>query len=79
MQVQVKLFATLTRYSPGGQSGIPFAAEMPDGSSISDLMDYLKLPENEVKLSFVNGRMQPISYKLENNDNVGIFPPIGGG
>jgi sulfur-carrier protein len=79
LRVEVKLFASLTKYYPGAESEIPFGAEIPEGSTISDLMDILKLPENEVKLSFVNGQIQPVSYKLKNNDNVGIFPPIGGG
>lgn len=79
MLVHVKLFATLTQYSTGHQSGVPFISEIPDGSTLSDLMHYLRLPEEEVKLSYVNGRLQAGGYKLNNNDDVGIFPPIGGG
>jgi sulfur-carrier protein len=77
--VRVKLFATLTKFTPGIQPGVPFISEIPDGSTLSDLMVHLKLPEEEVKLSFVNGRLQPAEYELKNNDDVGIFPPIGGG
>ena len=79
MLVHVKLFATLTKFSPGRETGVPFDSEIPDGSSLSDLMAHLMLPEKEVKLVFVNGRAQPAGYKLSNNDTVGIFPPIGGG
>lgn len=75
----MKLFAALTQFTPGTQPGIPFEAEIPAGSTISDLMIHLKLPEKEVKLSFVNGRLQPVEFQLKNNDDVGIFPPIGGG
>jgi sulfur-carrier protein len=77
--VRVKLFATLTKFVPGQQAGIPFNSEIPEGITLADLMGLLKLPEEEVKLSFVNGRLQPAEYKLQNNDDVGIFPPIGGG
>ena len=28
---------------------------------------------------FVNGRAQNFDYKLMNGDQVGIFPPVGGG
>jgi sulfur-carrier protein len=77
--VRVKLFATLTKFTPGRESGIPFITEIPDGSTLSDLMAHLKLPEEEVKLLFVNGRAQSAGSKLNNNDEVGIFPPIGGG
>jgi sulfur-carrier protein len=77
--VRVKLFATLTKFTPGKNPGVPFVSEIPDGSTLSDLMTHLNLPEEEVKLSYVNGRLQPLEYELNNNDDVGIFPPIGGG
>lgn len=79
MLVRVKLFATLTKYNPGAQPGVPFVLDIADGSTLADLMVHLRLPEEEVKLSFVNGRFQPTGYKLKDNDEVGIFPPIGGG
>jgi sulfur-carrier protein len=79
MQVSVKVFATLTKFVPGQQAGIPFNSEIPAASTLADLMAYLKLPEEEVKLAFVNGRLKSPDYKLQNNDVVGIFPPIGGG
>lgn len=79
MRVRVKLFATLTKFTPGREPGVPFVTEIPDGSTLADLMAHLKLPEEEVKLLFVNGRSQPAGSNLKNNDDVGIFPPIGGG
>ncbi len=79
MIIRVKLFATLASYTPGNQPGVPFVSEIPDGSTISDLMMRLNLPDDEVKLCFVNGRLQPIEYQLKNDDDVGIFPAIGGG
>jgi molybdopterin synthase sulfur carrier subunit len=79
MRIKVKLFATLINYVPGTEPGIPFNTELPDGVSISDLMEHLKLPEEEVKIAFVNGRIKPVDFQLTNGDDVGIFPPIGGG
>jgi sulfur-carrier protein len=77
--VRVKLFATLNKCSPGKEPGVPFVYEIADGSTLLDLIAHLNLPEAEVKLIFVNGRAQTAEYKLNNNDDVGIFPPIGGG
>jgi sulfur-carrier protein len=77
--VRVKLFATLANYFQGAQPGVPFISEMPVGSTLSNLMERLKLPEEDVKLTFVNGRLEPREYQLKNDDEVGIFPPIGGG
>jgi sulfur-carrier protein len=79
MFIQVKLFVSLANYSPGTHSGIPFMVEVPDGSTISDLIKRLNLPEKEVNLSFVNGRHQSLEHPLKSEDQVGLFPLIGGG
>jgi molybdopterin converting factor small subunit len=79
MHIQVKLFATLVRCVPGVKSGVPFDVELPEGAFLSDLVKQLNLPENKVKVSFVNGRTQSLDFQLRSGDEVGIFPPIGGG
>jgi sulfur-carrier protein len=79
MRIRVKLFASLCRYFSGAAPGIPFEIEVPDGTSVADLMDRLKLPRQEVKLFFVNGRARPMDWLLEAGDDVGIFPLIAGG
>jgi len=79
MHVKVKLFATLVGHVPGVKSGIPFDVEIPEGTTLADLMKRLKLPQNQVKVAFVNGRTQPLDFQLQRGNEVGIFPPIGGG
>jgi molybdopterin synthase sulfur carrier subunit len=79
MRVHVKLFATLVRYGPGVTAGIPFNLDLPDGATIADLVAQLVIPAEVVKVTFVNGRMQTPEYPLSQDDEVGIFPPIGGG
>ena len=79
MHVKVKLFATLVGHVPGVKSGIPFDVEIPEGTTLADLMKRLKLPQKEVKVSFVNGRAEPQDFRLQGGNEVGIFPPIGGG
>ncbi len=79
MRVKVKLFATLVVYLPGVKAGISFEVELANGSSLSDLINQLNIPQREAKVIFVNGRTQPLNYQLQNNDEVGVFPPIGGG
>jgi sulfur carrier protein ThiS len=75
----VKLFASLCRYFSGAAPGIPFDIEVPDGSTLTDLVDRLKLPREEVKVFFVNGRARSIEWPLEVGDDVGIFPLVAGG
>jgi molybdopterin synthase sulfur carrier subunit len=79
MRVRVKVFATLSRHFADRMPGVPFEAEVPDQATVEDLVERLKLPREEVKAVFVNGRAQPLSYALNPGDEIGIFPPIGGG
>jgi len=79
MQVRVKLYATLSRYLSSKAPGIPVEVEVPNGTTLGELVNGLKLPREEVKLFFVKGRARPIDWPLEPGDEVGIFPLIGGG
>jgi molybdopterin converting factor small subunit len=79
MRVHVKLFATLRRYVDGAAYGVPFEVDLPEGATIADLIRQLNLPAEEVKVAFVNARARPEDWRLEPDDEVGIFPPVGGG
>ena len=79
MRVKVKLFTALANYVPGVKPGEPFEFELQNGAILSDLINQLNLPQEEAKLTFVNGLAQPLDYQLQNNDEVGIFSPVGGG
>jgi molybdopterin converting factor small subunit len=79
MRLRVKLFASLCRYFSDASPGIPFDMEVPKGATLADLVDRLKLPREEVKVFFVNGRARPMDWPLDAGDEVGIFPLIAGG
>jgi len=88
MVIQVKLFAhfaknvsqaILDENPQGIRAGWAFEVELPQGSSVGDLADYLALPKEEIKITFVNGRARNLEHCLEPGDQVGIFPPVGGG
>jgi molybdopterin converting factor small subunit len=88
MKISVKLFAFFTktvsetirnRHPDGIRAGIPFEVELPEGSTLAYLVDYLALPREQVKVTFVNGRAKGLDYPLKPEDEVGIFPPIAGG
>jgi len=79
MQVTVKLFASLARFSPGGLPGTPFELTLPDSATVQDLVDQLGIPVEEIKVPFVNGLIRELDCDLQPGDEVGIFPPIGGG
>jgi molybdopterin synthase sulfur carrier subunit len=77
MHVQVKLFATLRRYRLGPET--PFSAKLDPGGTVSDLLAQLGVPQDETQVIFVNGRARPLDWALAPGDEVGIFPPVGGG
>jgi molybdopterin converting factor small subunit len=79
MRVTVKLFATLARFSKAAQPGMPSEMDLPESSTVQDLLDQLGVPSEETKISFVNGHIRDLDWALQQDDEVGLFPPIGGG
>ena len=80
MKVHVRLYAFLAeRVHEAFPPGTPVELDLPEGSTLSTLVGQLALPEQEVKLTVVNGRLRELDYRLQPGDEVGIFPPIAGG
>jgi molybdopterin synthase sulfur carrier subunit len=79
VRVHVKLFATLGTLMPGTAPGTQFEVELPARATLSTLVSHLGLPVDEVRLAFVNGRARPMDWVLNPDDEVGLFPPVGGG
>ena len=79
--VHVKLFATLRHLAgpPGLGIGEPFPVELPAGATIGSLVEHLKLPAGDVKIVFVNGLVRSPDHVLLDGDELGLFPPVGGG
>jgi sulfur-carrier protein len=79
MIVKVRLFANLRDYVPEAKYGSTIEVDVQSGASLKDLANQLNLPIDLVKLAYVNGIYQEMDYQLNQNDEIGIFPPIGGG
>ncbi len=79
MKIKVKLFANLRQYLPGAPIGEAVEIDVPNQYTLGELASQLKLPPDEVKICFVNGIICELDQKLNAGDEVGIFPPIGGG
>jgi molybdopterin converting factor small subunit len=77
--IHVKLFATLIKFAPNGESAKSFPVEVTEGFSLGDLIKLLKIPNEEAKICFVNGHAEEPDYVLKENDEIGMFPPVGGG
>ena len=77
--VRVRLFATLRQFQPGLGLGEAFSVELPDKATVADLIQQLDLPDKEIKIIFVNGIFRDRAHPLADGDELGIFPPVGGG
>ncbi|HET91052.1 MAG TPA: MoaD/ThiS family protein [Chloroflexi bacterium] len=79
MVIHVKLFATLRHQYPHLDIGEAMPVDLPPGTTVNQLIDHLDLPSEQVKIVFVNNCVQNGEYVLNAADQVGIFPPVGGG
>ena len=77
--VRVKLFATLRRFYPELEVGEPLEVTLPKGATVKDLVERLRLPPDHVRVVFVNGVARDDGHPLADGDEVGLFPPVGGG
>ena len=80
MKVGVKLYATLQEYSPPGtELGEAFPVNL-KGTTVGELVRQLGIKEEQAKIIMVNGiRIDDLGHLLKEDDQVVIFPPIGGG
>ncbi len=77
--VHTKLFATLRRHYPHLGIGESMPVELPEGATVGQLLNHLRLPADQVKIVFVNSIVRREEYALNDGDEVGVFPPVGGG
>jgi molybdopterin converting factor small subunit len=79
IEVECRLYAGLRRYAPGYGIGEAMELELPDGTTLAELYDLLKVPPEEMKRTFVNGISRGPDFVLSDKDRVAIFPPVAGG
>ena len=79
MKVDVALFAFLFDHQPDGLGGRHARAfELPEGTTVADVIADLELPDNP-RIVFVNNRHAPEDSTLHDGDRLAIFPPVAGG
>jgi molybdopterin synthase sulfur carrier subunit len=80
MKVELRLYASLARYTPVQRpDGQPEMAEVAEGTTIRGLLEGLKIPLGAIKVIFLNGIHAKLEEVLEEGDRVGVFPPVAGG
>lgn len=79
IEVQVYLHTTLVSFSPDGKTR-KFNIKLPEGSTIKDLVESLKITRPAESLLFgCNGKAADETAVLSDGDKVHIMMPISGG
>jgi molybdopterin synthase sulfur carrier subunit len=80
VKVEVRLYAALVEHLDGVRAGDPVSVEIPEGMTLAGLLWQLGIAEDVIHLALVNGRpVRGFSTALAANDQIGLFPPVGGG
>jgi sulfur carrier protein ThiS len=83
VNVEFKLFADLMRYLPANARQQSIRVEMPEGSTIYQLMERFQVPREQAHLVVCNGLFIPPSqrdsYQLQDQDVIALWPPVAGG
>lgn len=79
MDIELHLYVTLAKYLPEDATSKTAMIAMESGGTVQDLITGLGIPENTVKLIFINGVHGKRDTVLNDGDRVGLFPPVGGG
>jgi molybdopterin synthase sulfur carrier subunit len=79
VRVEVQLFATLAAFlPPDGRDGAA-TLDVPDRSTVRDLIRRLALPADLERVTLVNGGDATPDQALRSGDVVAVFPPLAGG
>lgn len=77
IQVDVTLFGDFRRFLR--ETNGRLTLEVIEGTTVRDVLERVQVPEVEVGLVSVNGKLAPVETPLRDGDAVDVFPPIGGG
>jgi molybdopterin synthase sulfur carrier subunit len=76
MVVDVKFAAEYVLYQNKHSGG---KVDVPEGSTVNDLIARLKLPYKYTRAITVNGKRAGLNTVLTDGDSLRIFPPVIGG
>jgi molybdopterin converting factor small subunit len=79
VRVEVKLFATLAAFLPPESHEGAAALDVPESSTVRDVIHRLGLPADLERVTLVNGGDATPDRTLSPGDIVAVFPPLAGG
>lgn len=79
MNIEVHLFATLTKYLPPEAEGRRVSLAVSAGTTAAEVLDQLGIPPKLTKLIMIDGVHQKPDMVLRAGNVLSVFPPIAGG
>jgi molybdopterin synthase sulfur carrier subunit len=79
MTVTVALYGGLARYLPPGAQNRRAALELPEGSSVLDVMRRLGMSDDLPSIPVVDGKRASTETVLQSGESLSLFPPLAGG
>lgn len=79
MKIELRLYASFRQYLPEESKNNQGMSRFRDGITINGILKELKIPQEAVKIMFLNGTHAKGDETLNDGDRVGIFPPVAGG
>lgn len=78
MQITVKLYGTLRRFSLPDTPGL-WIGEIPDGSTVRDLLHHFGTSEAELAAAAMDDQIISLDTSLESGNCLILVTPVGGG
>lgn len=83
MKITLKLYASLGAYLPAGAVRNEIDLDLPDGTTVGDLLGRHQVPREACHLILINGTFTPPATAdakpLTEGDAVAVWPPVAGG
>ena len=79
MTIEVRLFANLADCLPAAPGGGGATVDVPDGTTVYQLLRHLAIPDDLPRLTLVNGRDADAARRLSAGDVVTVLPSLAGG
>jgi len=79
VRVEVRLFATLLSFLPPGSRDGAAILEVPENSTVHDVVRRLGIPTDLERVTLLNGGDSAPDARLHPGDVLTVFPPLAGG
>jgi sulfur carrier protein ThiS len=79
VRIEVRLFATLVPFLPPDSRDGAAVLEVPEGSTVHDVVRRLGIPSDLERVTLLNGGDSAPEARLRPGDVLTVFPPLAGG